>query len=181
MRFCSDCGSDRIAFEVPPGDSRPRHVCKACSIIHYQNPRVVTGCLVTHGDRVLLCRRAIEPRLGFWTLPAGFLENGESMLEGAAREAWEEAEARVELDALYSVFNLTHIHQIHVFHLGTLVNGEYGVGSESLESRLFAEDEIPWEQIAFTTVHKTLKWFFDDRRKSQFPLRVRDYPRRKED
>jgi ADP-ribose pyrophosphatase YjhB (NUDIX family) len=178
MRFCSQCGSDRVAFEVPAGDSRPRHVCKACQAIHYQNPRVIAGCLVTHEDKVLLCRRAIEPRRGLWTIPAGFLENGETLAEGAARETWEEAAARVELDELYGVFNLTHIHQIYVFYRGRLVNGEYGVGEESLETRLFAEHEIPWEELAFPTVHKTLRYFFEDRRTGQYPVRVRDIPRR---
>ncbi len=178
MRFCSQCGSDRIALEVPAGDSRPRHVCHACSTIHYQNPKVVTGCLVTHGDRVLLCRRAIEPRRGFWTAPAGYLENGETLQEGAARETREEADARVEIDDLYAVFNLTHIHQIYVFFRGRLVDGQYGVGEESLESRLFSEEEIPWDEIAFPTVQKTLKYWLEDRKTGSYPVRVRDIPRR---
>lgn len=178
MRFCSACGSDRIVLEVPPGDSRPRHVCQACQVIHYQNPRVVAGCLVTHGEQVLLCKRAIEPRRGFWTLPAGFLENNETIAECAARETWEEAAAKVELDEIYGIFNLTHISQIYVFYRGRLVNGEFGVGEESLETRLFSEDEIPWDELAFPTVHKTLNYFFEDRKSGHFPVRVRDIPRR---
>jgi len=178
MRFCSQCGSGQLVFEIPAGDSRPRHVCKSCEVIHYQNPRVIAGCLVTHGDQVLLCRRAIEPRRNFWTLPAGFLENGETLAEGAMRETWEEAAARVELDDLYGVFNLTHIHQIYVFYRGRLVDGEFGVGEESLETRLFGEDEIPWDELAFPTVSKTLRYYFEDRKRNTFPLRVRDIPRR---
>ncbi len=179
MRYCSTCGSDQLAFEVPSGDSRPRHVCKACQIIHYQNPRVIAGCLVTYADKVLLCRRAIEPRRNFWTLPAGFLENGETLQEGAERETWEEAAAKVDIDELYGVFNLPHIHQIYVFYRGRLVNGEFGVGEESLETRLFAEHEIPWDELAFPTIHKTLKYYFADRQTNTFPVRVRDIPRRK--
>lgn len=178
MRFCSDCGSDQLAFETPPGDSRPRHVCKACGMIHYQNPRVVAGCLVTAGDAVLLCRRAIEPRRNFWTLPAGFLENGETMQEGAERETWEEAEARVALGEIYTLFNLPVIHQIHVFFRGELKDGQFGAGPESLEAKLFAEHEIPWEELAFPTVTKTLRYYFSDRTNGQFPIRVRDIPRR---
>lgn len=178
MRFCSQCGSDQIVFDVPAGDARPRHVCKACNIIHYQNPKVIAGCLVTHEDKVLLCRRAIEPRRNFWTLPAGFLENGESMAEGAARETREEAAAKVEIHDLYALFNLIHIHQIYVFFRGTLVDGAFGVGEESLETRLFSEAEIPWEELAFPVIHKTLRYFFEDRKTGLFPVRVRDIPRR---
>ncbi|MFP5441930.1 MAG: NUDIX hydrolase [Gammaproteobacteria bacterium] len=178
MRFCSQCGSDRLVLEVPAGDSRPRHVCHACQTIHYQNPKVVTGCLVVDGDRVLLCRRAIEPRRGFWTSPAGFLENGETLQEGAARETREEADAGVEIDGLYTVFNLTHIHQIYVFFRGRLSGGTYGAGEESIECRLFAEHEIPWDELAFPTVAKTLKYWLEDRKTGNFPVRVRDIPRR---
>jgi ADP-ribose pyrophosphatase YjhB (NUDIX family) len=178
MRFCSHCGSDRLALEIPAGDARPRHVCHACQAIHYQNPKVVSGCLVTHGDRVLLCRRAIEPRRGFWTAPAGYLENGETLQEGAIRETLEEADAGVELDGLYALFNLTHIHQIYVFFRGRLIDGRYGVGEESLECRLFAEDEIPWDELAFPTVSKTLRYYFEDRKTGDFPVRLRDIPRR---
>lgn len=178
MRYCSQCGSDRLVLEIPTGDSRPRHVCHACQTIHYQNPKVVTGCLVVDGDKVLLCRRAIEPRRGFWTSPAGFLENGETLQEGAARETREEADAAVELDGLYTVFNLTHIHQIYVFFRGRLSGGTYGSGEESIECRLFAEHEIPWDELAFPTVAKTLKYWLEDRKTGNFPVRVRDIPRR---
>lgn len=178
MRFCSDCGSDQLAFEIPPGDTRPRHVCKSCNMIHYQNPRVVTGCIVVDGDKVLLCRRAIEPRRNFWTLPAGFLENGETMQEGAERETREEAEARVVITDIYTLFNLPAIHQIHVFYRGDLQDGAYGAGEESLETKLFAEHEIPWEELAFPTVTKTLRYYFADRQRGEFPMRVRDIPRR---
>ncbi len=178
MRFCSQCGSNRIAFEIPAGDSRPRHLCHACGAIHYENPRVIAGCIVSDGDRVLLCRRAIEPRHGFWTAPAGFLENGETLEEGAARETFEEAAAKVDIDNLYTIFNITHIHQIHVFFRGQLQDGQFGAGEESLECRLFAEHEIPWAELAFPTVAKTLKYWLEDRRRGEFPIRVRDMPRR---
>lgn len=178
MRFCSQCGSNQMVFEVPAGDSRPRHICRACNIIHYQNPNMVAGCLVTQEDQVLLCRRAIEPRRNYWTLPAGFLENGESLQEGAARETWEEAEARVQIHDLYTLFNLTHIHQIHAFFRGELLDGRFGVGEESLETQLFSEADIPWEELAFPTVSKTLRYFFADRKHGAFPLRIRDIPRR---
>ena len=178
MRFCSQCGSDQLVFEIPGGDTRHRHICRACKVIHYQNPRVIAGCLVTADDKVLLCRRAIEPRRGFWTIPAGFLENGETIAEGAARETREEAAASVALADIYGIFNLTHIHQIYVFYRGELLNGEFGIGEESLETRLFAEDEIPWDALAFPTVHKTLKYYFADRKTGEFPLRIRDIPRK---
>jgi len=130
------------------------------------------------GDKVLLCRRAIEPRLGFWTLPAGFMENGETTQEAAARETVEEADARIEIQGLYMVFNLPHINQVYIFYRGEVIDGKYGVGVESLESRLFAEDEIPWNELAFPTVSRALRHYFSDRQTNDFPVRVEDitYP-----
>ena len=171
MKFCSSCGQP-VELRVPDGDDRDRHVCINCGTIHYQNPRIIVGMLVTHGDRVLLCRRAIEPRSGFWTLPAGFMENGETTVQGAHRETWEEAQARVANEVFYRVFDLPHINQVYMFYRGELLNGEYGVGPESTEVALFHEHEIPWHELAFPVVQETLREFFEDRRGGHFPVRV---------
>ncbi len=171
MNFCSACGAE-VTLRIPPGDDRERHVCVACDFIHYVNPRVIVGCLPVHEDRVLLCRRAIEPRRGYWTLPAGFMENGETTEQGAARETWEEAAARVDDMSLYRVFDLPHISQVYLFYRCRLIDGEYGVGPESLESALFREDEIPWDELAFTVVKRTLEAWFRDRETDHFPVDV---------
>jgi len=171
MKFCSACGQ-AVVLEVPAGDNRERFVCRGCSSIHYQNPKLVVGSVPVWEDRVLLCRRAIEPRYGFWTLPAGFMENGETTGEGAARETLEEAGARIDLGPLYSVIDVPHVEQVHVFYRATLLHLDFEPGPESLEARLFAEAEIPWEQIAFRTVGQTLKWFFEDRRAGRYELRT---------
>lgn len=168
MKFCSDCGQP-VEQRIPIGDDRPRYICVACETIHYQNPRVVVGCLPVHGEHVLLCRRAIEPRRGFWTLPAGFLENGETTLAGAERETWEEARARVRDGELYRLIDLPHISQVYLFYRAELVDGAFGVGPESLESALFLERDIPWTQLAFPVVVDTLRDFFEDRRHGRFP------------
>lgn len=178
MKFCSACGSDRIEFRVPEGDALPRFVCAACGTIHYQNPKIVVGCLPEWEGQVLLCRRAIEPRQGLWTLPAGFLENGETIAAGAARETLEEASARVDVGPLYTVINLPHISQIYVMFRARLVDLDYGPGPESLEVRLFREDEIPWEEIAFRTIGRTLRSYFLDRKQGAFPTRVSTLERR---
>lgn len=170
MKFCSTCG-DPVAWRMPPGDSRHRFVCDGCSTIHYQNPRIVTGCLVTWQDQVLLCKRAIEPRHGFWTLPAGYLENGESAEAGAVRETWEEAAARVEVDDLYTLFSLPHISQVYMFFRGRLTSPEFAAGEESLAVELFREDDIPWDQLAFPVVRDTLRHYFEDRKQQSFPVR----------
>lgn len=163
MKFCSDCAGE-IKYEIPEGDNRERAVCSLCSTIHYVNPKVVAGCLPVWENKVLLCKRAIEPRKGYWTLPAGFLENGESIEDGARRETWEEAEAKVNDATLYTVFSLPHIAQIYVFYKADLIDGKFGVGSESLDTALYAESEIPWDDLAFPVVTDTLKHFFADRR-----------------
>ena len=173
MKFCSQCGSP-VSRQVPPGDSRERFVCTACELIHYQNPRIVTGCLPTWEDRVLLCKRAIQPRKDTWTLPAGFLENNETCEAGAARETWEEARARVANQALYTVFSLPHISQVYMFYRAQLVDGVFAVGEETLEVALFAEHEIPWDELAFPVIGKTLQHFFYDRPKQNFPVRTED-------
>lgn len=173
MNFCSHCGH-AVEHRIPEGDSRLRHVCPNCETIHYQNPRIIAGCLPVWGERVLLCRRAIEPRHGYWTLPAGFMENGETVAEGAARETWEEAEANVSDLVLYTIFNIPWINQVYMLHRGELVDGEFGVGVESLECRLFREDEIPWDELAFPSVKRTLKHYFRDRQSGVYPVHVED-------
>lgn len=159
--YCLHCGSP-AHHKIPEGDTRPRLVCSSCGYIHYENPKVICGVLAIHEQKILLCRRAIEPRYGFWTLPAGFMEIGESMRQGAVREMNEEAEATSHQPRLYCLFDLPHIGQIHVMYLGTLKDGQFGVGTESLECQLFAIDEIPWDEISFRTVEMTLRAYIDD-------------------
>jgi ADP-ribose pyrophosphatase YjhB (NUDIX family) len=178
VRFCSVCGADRIELRIPDGDTLPRFVCGACGAIHYQNPKVVVGCLPEWEDQVLLCRRAIEPRHGLWTLPAGFLENGETIVAGAIRETLEEANARVAIGELYTVISLPRISQIYMVFRARLVDLDFGPGPESLEVRLFQEEEIPWEEMAFRTIGRTLRNYFVDRRLGAFPTRVSALERR---
>ena len=173
MRFCTRCGGP-LELRVPAGDSRLRHVCRRCGAIHYLNPKIVTGCIPAWGDQVLLCRRAIEPRLGLWTLPAGFMENGESSQQGAARETLEEANARVRILQLYTTFNLPHIDQVYLLFRGELLDLDFSAGEESLEVALFREEQIPWDELAFAVVRETLRFYFDDRRRGAFVPRVGD-------
>ena len=169
INFCCTCGQ-ATRHEVPAGDSLPRHVCPACGVIQYQNPRMVVGTLALWEDRILLCRRAIEPRHGKWTLPGGFMENGESVEQAAIRETREEACAAVELDGLYAVVSLPFIHQVHFFYRARILDGRFDAGEETLEAALFREQDIPWEALAFRTVDFALKQFFADRRRGQFQL-----------
>ena len=173
MNFCIKCGAS-VSMIVPDGDTRERAVCDNCGHIYYVNPRIVTGCLPVHKDQVLLCKRAIEPRYGFWTLPAGYLENGETVAVGAARETMEEANANVTGLELYTVFSLPHISQIYMFFLSELNKAEFSSGEESLEVKLFSEDEIPWDSLSFPVVTQTLEFFFEDRKTSDFPVRYID-------
>ena len=178
MNFCSACGSSRIELRIPDGDTLPRHVCAGCGTIHYQNPKIVVGCLPEWGERVLLCRRAIEPRYGLWTLPAGFLENGETLMNGAVRETLEEAHARVDLGELYTVISLPQINQVYMMFRARLLDLGFGPGAESLEVRLFEEGEVPWEMLAFRTIARTLRNYFLDRRLDAFTLHVSVLERR---
>ena len=163
MNFCSRCAAP-VALRIPPGDDRPRYVCDTCGTIHYQNPRIVAGCVLEHEGRVLLCRRAIEPRSGWWTLPAGFMENGETMQEAAVRETFEEANARAEIDALFSCLDIPRINQVYVMFRGRLAGGgSFSPGAESLDTRLFDEAEVPWDGIAFPAIARTLELWFGDR------------------
>ena len=151
MKFCSQCGQT-VATRVPEGDNRPRFVCTSCATVHYENPRIVAGVVVVHEGSILLCKRAIEPRRGFWTVPAGFMELGESLPDAAARETWEEANARVDLGAMIAVVDVIKARQVHIFFEGTLNPPDFGAGEETLEARLFAPSEIPWDDLAFPSV-----------------------------
>tara|TARA_R110000868_G_scaffold6865_1_gene37958 strand:- start:7600 stop:8148 length:549 start_codon:yes stop_codon:yes gene_type:complete len=173
MKFCSECGQT-VSARIPSGDTRSRFICDHCETIHYQNPRIVAGVLATHKRHVLLCRRAIEPRIGYWTLPAGYMENGETTEEAALRETWEEARASMQGQELYMLFNLPHINQVYMFFRGELADLDFSAGEESLEVKLFSEEEIPWTELAFPTVGKTLKQYFIDRQSNHFPVRIRD-------
>jgi ADP-ribose pyrophosphatase YjhB (NUDIX family) len=177
MKYCSECARP-LAFKIPLDDNRERFVCEHCDMVHYQNPRVVVGCLPVYEGRILLCRRAIEPRKNYWTLPAGFMENGETTEEGARRETREEACATVSKPRLYTLFDLPHISQIYMFYLGDLVGGEFGVGAETLESKLFLPEDIPWDQLAFPVVGQTLRYYIEDSVSGEFPVRneVISYP-----
>ncbi len=171
MKFCSQCSAP-VALRIPLGDSLPRHVCTACGTIHYQNPKMIVGCIPEWEGKILLCRRAIEPRRGLWTVPAGFMENGETTYQGALRETLEEANARVEIDSLYALYNIPHINQVYLLFRARLLDLDFSPGEETLELKLLDEADIPWDQIAFATVRNTLKHYFDDRRNGAFPFHM---------
>ncbi|MGE5638722.1 MAG: NUDIX hydrolase [Clostridia bacterium] len=173
MKFCSYCGS-QVARRVPPGDSLPRFVCDQCGIVHYQNPLLVVGAIPEHEGRILLCRRAIEPRYGYWTLPAGFMENDETAGAGALRETREEAGARIELLAPFSLVSVPRVNQVHLFYRARLLDLDFSPGEESLEVALYDEAAIPWKEIAFRTVGLTLKLWFADRAKGSFGFHAED-------
>ena len=167
MKFCSNCGA-AVALKIPPGDSLPRHVCDACSTIHYQNPKMIVGCIAEWEHRILLCRRAIEPRHGLWTVPAGFMENGDTTAQGAARETLEEANARVEIGPLYAMYNIPHINQVYILFRARLLDLDFSAGAESLEVQLFDEADVPWETLAFATVRNTLTHYYADRKAGEY-------------
>ncbi len=172
-KYCTTCAGP-LTIRIPDGDNRERSVCGQCGEIHYQNPKIVTGCIPVWAGRVLLCRRAIEPRHGYWTVPAGFMENGESAQQGAARETMEEANARVRIEQLYATFNLPYINQVYMLFRGQLLNTDFSPGEESLETRLFEESEIPWDELAFSVVRETLVRYFVDQGVGEFVHRVGD-------
>lgn len=174
MRYCSACGAP-VELRLPPDDNRQRHVCTICATIHYQNPKLVVGAIPEWEDgRILLCRRAIEPRYGLWTLPAGFMENGETTAAAAVRETLEEANARIAIGDLYSMYNLPHINQVHLLYRARLHDLEFSPGTESLEVELFEEQDIPWDEIAFRPVRLTLQHFFADRKTGNFQFHIGD-------
>lgn len=173
IKHCKACGA-LVVYRVPPMDNSPRAVCTACETIHYENPLNVVGTVPVWEDKVLLCRRAIEPRRGFWTLPAGFLELGETLEQGALRETLEEAGARASLQGLFSMLSVVRVGQVHMFYRAALADIDFAPGEESLEVGLFTEADIPWESLAFRTVSQTLRWYFDDRRAAQFGVHCAD-------
>jgi len=175
MRYCSSCGNN-VTLTVPEGDTLPRFVCASCGTIHYQNPKMVVGSIPVCGDRILLARRAIEPRLGFWTLPAGFMENNETTGQAAIRETREEVCAEVELEMLFSLVNIAHISQVHMFYLARMTSPAFSPGAESLEVRLFDARDIPWDDMAFRSSTVTLRHYLDDRRQGRFSVHLEDLP-----
>lgn len=166
MKFCSNCGTP-VELRIPEGDNLPRYVCPACGIVHYQNPKIVVGCIPEWEDRILLCRRAIEPRHGLWTVPSGFMENAETLVQGAARETLEEANARVEMGDLYAIYNIPHINQVHVLFRARLLDLDFKPGIESLDVQLFEEADIPWDTLAFRVIHEPLKRYFEERQQGK--------------
>ena len=173
MKFCSNCASP-LAQRVPPGDNLPRWVCDQCGEIHYQNPKLVVGSIPEYQGKLLLCRRAIEPRYGYWTLPAGFMENGETAAQAALRETLEEAGAQIELGTPFSLISVPHVNQVHLFYRARLTALEFKPGEETLEVALWEEANIPWNDIAFRTVGLTLKRWFADRAGGAFGFHAAD-------
>lgn len=173
MKYCNQCGSN-LSVRIPDDDNRPRHVCDVCDFVHYQNPKIVAGCIPVWEDKILLCKRAIEPRYAYWTLPAGFMEIGETTSEAAMRETLEEANARVELQGLYALMNLPHVSQVYMLFRSRLLDLDFSAGAESLEVALFEEENIPWDELAFTTIRHTLRFYFEDRRRNNYQLRIGD-------
>jgi ADP-ribose pyrophosphatase YjhB (NUDIX family) len=172
--YCPSCGKP-TKLHVPDGDNRERAVCKACDTIHYQNPKIVAGALPVWEDKILLCKRAIEPRYGTWTLPAGFMENGETVEQGAKRETLEEAEADLINLSIYTMLSIPRISQVYIIFRADLTGpNAFGVGSESLETALFSEHEIPWDDIAFPMIERSLRYYFKDRKHGQFGVYIED-------
>jgi ADP-ribose pyrophosphatase YjhB (NUDIX family) len=177
MNFCSHCGSG-VRLQIPRGDDRPRYVCSTCGAIHYQNPKVVVGCIATWEAKILLCRRSIEPRYGTWTIPAGYLENGETVAQGAQREVLEEARAEVRQMELFGLYNICHVSQIYLIFRGRMIDESYAAGDESLEARLVEPADIPWDDLAFPVIEQTLQRYVEARRRGDFKFHIEDVVRR---
>jgi len=177
MKFCSECGQ-RVELRVPEGDQRPRFVCSACGTVHYQNPRIVAGCVPEWQGRILLCRRAIEPRRGYWTTPAGFMEIGETLPQAAARETLEEAVAQVSIGSMLAVVDVVYAAQVHVNFRARLQQPEFAVGAESLEVGLYEEEQVPWDDIAFESTRFSLRRYFHDRQMGREELHFHELLRR---
>ncbi len=174
IQHCKECGA-KVVYRLPDdGDLKPRAVCTVCHTVHYENPLNVVGTVPHWGDQVLLCKRNIEPRLGKWTLPAGFMELNETTAEGAARETDEEAGAQFEMQGLFSLLNVARVGQVHLFYRARLLSDQFNPGTETMEAKLFTEAEIPWDEIAFRTVKETLEHYFADRRAGSYDIHVID-------
>ena len=178
MKYCAECGS-ATENKIPEGDNKPRDCCTVCDLIHYTNPKIICGTIPVRGESVLLCKRAIEPRYGKWTLPGGFMENGETVSQGAFRETLEETNTEVEMEELYAIFNVPQINQVYMLYLAKVVADDYSSTSESLDVKFFTENEIPWDDLAFPFVPKVLKSFFSDLKQGDFPLSTHTIERRK--
>jgi ADP-ribose pyrophosphatase YjhB (NUDIX family) len=177
MNYCGECGKP-VSKKIPMGDNLPRFVCDSCQVIHYHNPKIVAGCIPEWEEQVLLCRRAIEPKSGLWTFPAGFMEIGEGTEEAARRETFEEAHAQVSITRLHSVLSLPHIGQVYMIFIGRLVAREFEAGLESLDVQLFNRKDIPWNEIAFPVVKDALRRYLEDVERGEFRLHVADLPDR---
>ena len=171
MKYCSNCGAT-TSLQIPDGDTLPRHVCQRCEAIHYQNPKIVVGCIPEWQGQILLCKRAIEPRYGLWTIPAGFMENDETVEEAAHRETMEEAKASVDLTSLYAVLSIPHVNQVYMVFRATMKEKDFGAGEESLEVCLFHINKIPWRKLAFPVITETLERYAQDRENGQFHIHV---------
>lgn len=173
IKFCTQCAAP-VIYDIPADDNRLRAICSECAYIHYENPRLVVGCIAEWEGRILLCRRDIEPRHGFWTLPAGFMENGETTAEAAMREALEESCADIAIDAPFAMVCISHISQIHLFYRGQLRDGRFAAGEETQEARLFSAAEIPWDDLAFRSVSFALERYLQDRQNGNFTFHTQD-------
>jgi len=178
LKFCSNCGSSDIEHKIPEGDNRLRYCCLNCGAIFYENPKIVAGCIAQWNEKILLCKRAIEPRYGAWTLPAGFMENHETMQQAAARETFEEATARASNLELFAIYNLPHISQVYVMFKADIEDGLAESGIESLETAFVEEQDIPWEDLAFPIINETLELFLQDRKRGEFVLHTGEITRK---
>lgn len=163
FRFCPKCGSDKISFQIPPNDNLARNLCPSCQSCFYSNPNIIIGAVITWQNKYLLCKRNIHPRLGYWTFPAGFLENGETLEQGACRETYEESKADIEIERLLSIYSLTKMHQVHITYLAQMKTAHFSTTFESSEVKLFDKKDIPWENIAFPVTKWALKAAIDNK------------------
>ena len=169
INYCNNCGNKTRQI-IPDGDEKLRHVCTLCGAIHYQNPKIIAGCLIEHNEKVLLCKRGIEPQSGKWTLPAGFMENNETIEQGATRETMEEANASITNMSLYAIYDIPHISQVYMMYRAQLSSEQFSPGAESLDVALFDRKNIPWELLAFSVIKEVLLNYYDDLDKGSFKI-----------